>query len=127
MDTKKRCAEQQIQDVDRRLIEQVTAYLDTHYAEEVPLPQLAKMACMGLTKFKISFRVVHGCTVTEYARQKRMRRATQLLLGTGIAVGQVAKQVGYHSASRFAQLFYLQNGLRPLQYRQTHGGWPPRL
>ena len=53
--------------------------------EDVPLPQLAEIVCRGLMKFKISFRVSHGCTVTKYTQQ-HMQQATQLILGTVLAV-----------------------------------------
>jgi len=102
---------------DRRQIEAVTAYIDDHYADELPLERLSKIACMGTTKLKASFRGIHGCTITEYIQQRRMHRAEHLLSSAELSVGQVAQAVGYRSASHFAELFRSKTGLTPLEYR----------
>ena len=111
----------QLADRDRKQIETVTAYINDHYPCELPLEQLSKIACMGTTKLKTSFRIVHDCTITEYIQQRRMSRAQYLLSGTDLTIGQVAQTVGYKSASRFAELFKKSMGLRPGEYRKISG------
>lgn len=103
---------------DIQQIENVTAYINDHYALSLPLERLAKIACMGTTKLKSSFRQFHGCTVTEYIHQRRMSQAEHLLLFTDLSIGQVAQTVGYQSASRFAELFRKSTGLLPGDYRK---------
>lgn len=107
---------------DRRLLQELTAYLDAHCGEDLPREQLARMACMSPTKLKRVFRQYHGCTITEYLRRLRMRRAEQLLAGTELTVGQVARQVGYQSASRFAAVFRQATGQTPAAYRRGSRG-----
>ena len=41
-------------DIERLRI--VAAYIDDHYAKNIKLEQLARIACMGITKFKYAFR-----------------------------------------------------------------------
>lgn len=108
---------------DRRQILNVTAYINDHFAAELPQEQLARIACMGSTKLKSTFRQVHGCTITDYIRQRRMSQAEQLLAGTELSIGQVSQSVGYRSASRFAELFRKSTGFLPGEYRrQTRRG-----
>ncbi|MDR1328310.1 MAG: AraC family transcriptional regulator [Oscillospiraceae bacterium] len=103
---------------DTRQIEIVNAYLNDHYAYDVPLDRLAKIACMGTTKLKSTFRQYHGCTITEYIQNRRMGQAEHLLSDTDLTIGQVAQAVGYASAGRFAELFCKSTGLLPREYRK---------
>lgn len=102
-------------------LENVTAYLNDHFALDVPQERLAKIACMGTTKLKYVFKQYHGCTITEYIQRKRMSQAEHLLANSDLSVGQIAKAVGYESASRFAELFRKNTGLQPRVYRDICG------
>ncbi len=103
---------------DAQQMETVTAYINDHFALELPLESLSKIACMGTTKFKICFKLYHDCTVTEYIQQRRISHAEQLLSDTDLTIGQVAQIVGYSNAGRFAQLFHKNTGLLPGEFRK---------
>jgi AraC-like DNA-binding protein len=111
----------QLSNQDIAQLKIVTTYLNEHYTYDVPLERLAKIACMGTTKLKMTFKQMHYCTITEYIQQRRMNQAEQLLSKTDLTIGQVAQAVGYSSASRFAELFRKKTGILPLEYRKiTH-------
>ena len=103
---------------DQLQIQTVAAYLSDHYAADIPLESLAQIACMGTTKLKASFKMLYGCTITEYLQHRRMSQAEYLLTDTTLSIGQVAQAVGYASASRFAELFRKSTGLLPSTYRK---------
>ena len=103
---------------DSARLDTVIAFLNDHYAFEVPLEQLAKIACMGTTKLKNSFKQKTGNTVTEYIQQRRMSQAEHLLLHTDFTIGQIAEMVGYSTSSRFAELFRKSTGVLPGDYRK---------
>lgn len=107
-----------LSDADRKHLESVTAYIHDHFAYELPLERLSKIACMGATKFKSSFKQLHGCTVTEFIQERRMSQAEHLLSSTDLTIGQVAQTVGYQKASRFSELFRKSTGLLPGEYRK---------
>ena len=110
--------EKQLSGQDISHLENVTAYLNDHYAFEIPLERLAKIACMGTTKLKSSFRQLHGCTITEYIQQRRMGQAEHLLINTDFTMGQIAEMIGYSTSSRFAELFRKSTGILPIEYRK---------
>ncbi|MCR0391542.1 AraC family transcriptional regulator [[Clostridium] innocuum] len=110
--------EKQLSKQDIAQLENVTAYLNDHYAFEIPLDRLAKIACMGTTKLKLSFKQLHGCTITEYIQQRRMSQAEHLLINTDFTIGQIAETVGYSTSSRFAELFRKSTGILPMEYRK---------
>ncbi|MDX5298142.1 MAG: helix-turn-helix transcriptional regulator [Gammaproteobacteria bacterium] len=59
------------------------------------------------------------CSFRELLEEARMVTALGLLQGTLLPIGQVAEQVGYQSASRFAERFRARFGLLPSALRQT--------
>ena len=99
-------------------LKNVIAYLNDHYAFDIPLERLAKIACMGTTKLKTSFKQLQGCTITEYIQQRRMSQAEHLLIDTDFTIGQIAEMIGYSTSSRFAELFRKSTGLLPIEYRK---------
>lgn len=110
--------EKQLTDQDIAQLENVIAYLNDHYAFDVPLERLAKIACMGTTKLKSSFKQLQGCTITEYVQQRRMSQAEHLLINTDFTMGQIAEMIGYSTSSRFAELFRKSTGILPIDYRK---------
>ncbi len=104
---------------DKERLRVVAAYLDDHYAKEIRLEPLARIACMGITKFKYTFRKYYSCTVTEYIHNKRITHAEQMLITTSLEIKQIAQIVGYSHAGRFAALFKRKIGLTPVEYRAT--------
>lgn len=110
--------EKQLTCRDIEQLENVIAYLNDHYAYDVPLERLAKIACMGTTKLKTSFKQLQGCTITEYVQKRRMSQAEHLLIDTDFTMGQIAEMIGYSTSSRFAELFRKSTGILPIDYRK---------
>lgn len=107
-----------ISESDIEQIKNVTSYIHDHAAYAITLEQLCKIACMGQTKLKKTFKQVNGCTITEYIQQTRIGQAELLLSKTEMSIAQIAKTVGYSNASRFAELFQRNVGILPGEYRK---------
>lgn len=103
---------------DRIAIETVNKYINDHFSGDVSIEKLSRIACFGKTKFKILFKEVNKCTVTEYITNKRLSQAESLLTSTPLTIEQVADAVGYTNPSRFAALFKKSTGLFPSEYRR---------
>lgn len=114
----RRANKQRFSPQDIEQLETITRFLNDHYAQNVTLEQLGKIACMGKTKLQTSFKQYNCCTITEYLQQRRMSQAEYLLSDTDLNIGQIAKTVGYTSASRFAELFRKSTGLLPGEFRK---------
>jgi AraC-like DNA-binding protein len=96
----------------------ITAYIDEHFASGIRLEKLSRMACMGTTKLKYTFKQVYRCTITEYIQNKKMAYAERLLSGTDMLIRQIANSAGYKGAGRFSAVFLRKTGLLPNEYRQ---------
>lgn len=44
-------------------------YINDHYADRLSIESLSKIACMGTTKLKSSFKDFYGITVAEYIQK----------------------------------------------------------
>ncbi|MCY9514839.1 helix-turn-helix domain-containing protein [Paenibacillus apiarius] len=104
------------QDLDS--LASVAAYIDDHFAFDIRLDQLARIACMGTTKLKCTFKELHKCTITDYIQNRRMCQAENLLTNTDLNINQIAQIVGYANSSRFSELFRKNIGMLPNEYRK---------
>lgn len=102
---------------DMQNLDIVKSYISDHFAFNLPVEQLAKMACMSQSKLRYCFRKSCGCTITEFIQNKRIAQAEYMLLKTDLQINQIAKAVGYHHAGRFSSLFHKSTGLLPEEYR----------
>lgn len=107
-----------ISEEDIQHLETVTAYINDHFAFDLRLEQLAKIACMGMTKLKSTFKEAHKCTITEYIQHRRMGQAEHLLSHTDLSIGRISQIVGYQSPSRFSKLFRKSTGLPPHEFHK---------
>ncbi len=104
---------------DEEMLKSLGLYINDHYADHISIESLAKIACMGTTKLKTTFKVFYGMTVAEYIQKVRIDHAEHLLAFTDLPVSEVAKAVGYISPGHFAELFCNVKGLLPLAYRKA--------
>lgn len=108
----------QLPAADRAMLDSLAAYIGDHYADQLSIEMLARIACMGTTKLKRCFKSYFDCTIADYIQRVRIDHAEHLLAYTDLPVGEVAKAVGYTAAGHFADLFCRAKGSLPLEYRK---------
>ena len=80
--------------------------------------ELADHFGLSESGFKLYCQNVLGEGYLVYFRRRRLERAAELLRTTPQRVQDIAARVGYESQGRFAQAFYDQFRLTPLEYRR---------
>lgn len=100
-------------------LRRVVEYATEKYGEAITLEELA--ALVGLSRFHFcsAFHRSMGMPPYKWLRAIRMKQAKQLLLGTRLAIVDIAAQVGYESASAFAKAFKAVEGVTPAFFRKT--------
>jgi AraC-like DNA-binding protein len=78
----------------------------------------AKVAFTSPRHLSRLFRRQHGMGFKDYLQKLRMAKAAELLAGTRLPVGIVARRAGYHDMSLFAQHFARHHGLPPRAWRK---------
>ncbi|MGP1612749.1 MAG: helix-turn-helix domain-containing protein [Catonella sp.] len=95
----------------------IASYINDHYAYDISQSLLEKIAMMSGTKLKYSFKNHFHMTITEYIQRRRTNIAENLLLTTDLEIKDIAKSVGYKSASRFSTIFKRYKGVLPKEVR----------
>jgi AraC family transcriptional regulator len=98
-------------------LHQLAAYVQDSLGQEITLAQLADIACLSPYHFCRVFRQATGQSPHQYVTGQRLDRARHLLQHSPLSVAQVARTVGYHSASHFARLFQRHTGVLPTAWR----------
>ena len=100
--------------VDKRL-EPVLAEIHDNLAQVLVIDELAQLACLSATQFKVVFKQSLKMTVQQYIRQCRMQKAKALITHTDTPIAIVAQQVGYQNSSAFSRQFKSFFGHSPTQ------------
>ena len=96
----------------------IIAYLDAHYTERISLTELAGRLFISEYYLCRLFKEYTGRTVLSYLTELRVGRAKQLLLGTDMKIGRVARASGFGSVSAFGKAFAAAVGVSPREYRR---------
>jgi AraC family transcriptional regulator len=100
-----------------RRISLATDFLHTHYAQDVDLTTLAKMAYLSKYHFLRLFTLVHGMTPRTYLQRKRISVAIRLLESTRMTMSEVSASVGFAEESTLVRQMRRWTQLTPRQVR----------
>lgn len=104
----------------RSLFYEAVRYIDTNYASQFSLEEVAQLAAMSPTYFSYLFKVLMGQTFVQYVNEIRIRKALDLLRLTDISVMSVCFETGFNNVSHFTRTFKKATGISPLRYRQQN-------
>lgn len=104
-------------------VKQMLRFIQDNYAAELTTAAIAGSAAVSESECLRCFRSVIGASPIQYLKEFRVQKAAELLLSTGLDIGEVGAQCGFQDASYFAKTFRQQKGCTPSVYRQT-GGTP---
>jgi AraC-like DNA-binding protein len=103
-------------------IRQAIAYIEQRAAQRLSVQSIARHVAMSPSHFAHRFREIASTSPMQYQKHVRLERARVLLVADGQSPAQVARSVGYASASHFTRDFKRQFGLPPTDYRRGLAG-----
>ncbi len=95
----------------------VKKYISHHIDGEITRGDIAGALYLNADYISRVFKKDTGMTIPQYINQARIRRATELLTATDLAVGDVAEAVGYSNFSYFSKIFRQYEGCSPREYK----------
>lgn len=107
---------------DRRRAVEAALWIDQNSHAEVDLEQAARQAGLSPFHFLRLFSAVLGVTPHQYLVRSRLRHAARLLTDDGIAVTDIAYDVGFGDLSNFVRTFHRAAGVSPTKFRQASRG-----
>ena len=95
-------------------------FICSHLSEHYTISQLSEIFEIDGTTLKKLFRRIYGCPVYNYAKNRKMFHAAEMLRNTDMKVIYIAEEVGYSNASKFSSAFRDVMGVNPKYYQMEH-------
>ncbi len=103
-------------------LKRVLDYIESNLAEPITLADLAAATLLSPMHFAAQFRMSTGVRPHEYLLRRRIERAQELLLQSGLSIVDVALSVGFQTQSHFTTVFKRFVGDTPHQWRRSNFG-----
>ena len=100
-------------------VRSVINLMNTHINEPIDLDACAKRCCVSRERFNHMFKEQTGFPPLQYINRIRIERAKQLLVDSGLTVGECADTLGFSDVNYFSRLFRKIAGVSPSKYRQV--------
>ena len=100
-------------------IDEVCSYMKKHYAEEIRLEDLAKIAHLNPNHLVRQFKKIYGISPISYLIKIRMDYAKKLLVESNLPIKTVATHCGYSDPSFFTSYFKKVFHISPAEYRHS--------
>jgi AraC family transcriptional regulator len=98
-------------------LRRVREALEDSYLQAPSLADLAVIAGVHPVHLSREFRKHYQSTIGEFIRKRRIEHACKLLVGSGIALSEIALACGFSDQSHFCAMFKGHTGLTPAKFR----------
>jgi two-component system, response regulator YesN len=98
-------------------IERIKKYIDSHYADNMNLKNIAALFYMNPVYLGQLFRKTYGVYFNDYLLERRVEEAKKLLRQTDLRMYEIAERVGIKNANYFVSQFEKLVKLSPMEYR----------
>ncbi len=108
-------------DYGNPVITQVISYIESNFAEDISLYDLAEYVHRTPEYLCKVFKQYTGSTLVSYMNSVRLIQAMNMLVDEpSLPVNQVALKCGFRSPSYFGKVFARQYGMSPSEYRMSN-------
>jgi PAS domain S-box-containing protein len=101
------------------------AHLQERCAEDLRIPNLARMAGYSSDQFERAIRAIFQLSPKQLLVKTRLESASQMLKTTELSVSEIAHRCGYADHSAFTRVFRRVVSLTPQQFRRLVRRGPP--
>lgn len=101
-------------------INTVVNYIDEHYAEDIHMEDLVKIAFLSPSYLSILFKKLNGISPSEYITRMRVHKAVDLLKSSDKSILEIAGLCGFNNAANFYKAFKKITGTCPSDLRLSH-------
>lgn len=102
-----------------KTVASIMQYISTHYAENMPLEQIAEEVELSPNYICSLFKKETGINLYQYIMEFRINRAKELLLSTNLKSYEIAAKTGFADESYFSRSFKKVTGQSPVEFRRS--------
>lgn len=103
----------------RRIIEQITAYIDRNLQKDIGLNDIADQVHLSPGYLSTLFKRETKKNIIQYITIRRMEKAKEIILNSTMSIKKIGQAVGYQNPSYFCLLFRKYYGVTAQQMRET--------
>jgi AraC-like DNA-binding protein len=103
-------------------IRKVVVRINETYRQPLTIPSLARVAGIGLRKFRDVFKRYQGASPSLFVMQIRIREAAHLLTNTDRPLEAIAEETGFTNRHYLSRVFKKVTGESPVHFRKVHAG-----
>ena len=105
--------------LDRRRLDRVLEYIETHLEADIRVGDLATVACFSLFHFVRAFHLAMGRAPHAYLSERRLDRAKQLLAYSSSSLADISLTCRFSGQANFTKAFTRAMGVSPGRYRKA--------
>nr|WP_245999733.1 AraC family transcriptional regulator [Paraflavitalea soli] len=93
--------------------------IEAHLFSPVGIEELARKANLSVSSFKREFTKLYNDSPANYIKNKRLERASELLLASDNRITDIAYACGFNDLANFTKSFHDKYKVTPTNYRST--------
>lgn len=101
-----------------RRVRQMLTFIQGHYTQPLRVEDIAASVFISRRECMRAFQNVLGISPIQYVLQLRVRKAKELLLETGLSLGEICAACGFQGQSYFTKAFRERTGTTPGKFRE---------
>jgi AraC family transcriptional regulator len=105
--------------LDDGRLRRVLAYVEEHFAEDITVADLAKVACLSIFHFTRAFAATMGVPPHRYVSRRRLESAKAMITSGRASLHEIALDCRFSSESSFTRAFRRAIGVTPGEYRRA--------
>jgi AraC-like DNA-binding protein len=104
---------------DLTLIREVESYISEYYCSDTfTVDSILKKTYTSYHKLNFLFKSIHGMTISEYIRNKRIEKSREMIADNVKSISQIAYEIGYSSISNYILAFKKIYRITPGKYKK---------
>jgi AraC-like DNA-binding protein len=104
---------------DLSLIREVESYISEYYCSDTfTVDSILKKTYTSYHKLNFLFKSIHGMTISEYIRNKRIEKSKEMIADNVKSISQIAYEIGYSSISNYILAFKKVYRITPGKYKK---------
>jgi len=104
---------------DLSLIREVESYISEFYCSDTfTVDSILKKTYTSYHRLNFLFKSIHGMTISEYIRNKRIEKSKEMIADNVKSISQIAYEIGYSSISNYILAFKKVYQITPGKYKK---------
>ena len=104
---------------NRLVIDKAIKYIKDNITEDLALESVAKYVNLSPVHFHNRFKSATGKTLHQYVEERRIKKASHLLITTDWSLTRISAEVGFSSQSYFSFVFKRVMNMTPREYAKS--------